>query len=223
MRLPWKFLLHWGSWYHLVIVVLQWELWWPVHRSFRLPASEPAVYPRVSPCLSSRWDDAHRLFRVRWWSVLLGEAWHHGASCPGSAIGCNALAHPGGHGRRHETSISSENCTYVELIKMCFMWVATWTMARNWTKDVSLLTRSLGYSPKWYAPNFSTTKIIFSNTSFKVTEDSLELFSFSQNTEFGFPLSSWRTKQCIFQAAEAVRGVPAWTLSWDSEQRWSLW
>lgn len=152
MSLPWKCLLHWGSWYHLVIVVLQWELWWSVHRSLRLPASEPPVYPRVSPCLSSRWDDAHRLFRVRWWSVLLGEAWHHGASCPGSAISCNTLAHPGGHGRRHETFISSENCTYVELIKMCFMWVATWTMALNWTKDISLLTRSLGYSPKWYAP-----------------------------------------------------------------------
>lgn len=115
--------------------------------------------------LSCRWDNAHRLFRVCWWPVLIGEAWHHGAGGKGFAFSCNTLTHPGGHGGCHETFISSENCTYVEVIKTCFIGVAILTLysgARTCTNDVSLLTGSLTHR-NGITPNFSNTKIIFNN------------------------------------------------------------
>ena len=48
----------------------------------------------------------------------------------------------------------------------------------SWTDNVLLLTGSLGYSPKWYAFNFSNTQFILNNIFFNDTDYSLELPSF---------------------------------------------
>lgn len=149
-----------------VMVVLQQKQPWQVYRSLWQTASEPPSDPPVSPCLSYRWDHAHRLFRVRWWPVLLGEAGHHGAGGQGSAVGCDALAHPGRHGRCHETFISPENCTYIGLLQTYLVWVAILTMectALNGTKDISPAPQISDGSTKWCAPNFSNTTIIFNH------------------------------------------------------------
>lgn len=121
----------------------------PTHRWLGLLVSECPVYSHASRCLSSRRDHAHRLLGVCGRPVLVGEAWHHGAGGPGLALGCDAPTHPGRHGRCHETFISSENCTYAELVTTYFMWVATLTMcitALNCPQDALRLTRPLGHS-----------------------------------------------------------------------------
>lgn len=51
---------------------------------------------------------------------LSGEAGTMVRAASALLICCDPLAHPGRHGRRHEAFVSSENCTYVELIKICF-------------------------------------------------------------------------------------------------------
>lgn len=125
------------------------------YRWLGLLASERPVSSHALRCLSSRRDHAHCLLGVCGRPVLVGEAWHHGASGPGPALGCDAPPHPGRHGGRHETSISSENCTYAKLTKTYFMWMATLTVcitALNCTQDALRLTTSLGYSSVGHTP-----------------------------------------------------------------------
>lgn len=132
-------------------------------RTARLWASR---LPTGFLCLSSRRDHAHRLLRVCWWPVLVREAWHHGAGGKGFALGCHTLTHPGGHGGCHETFISSENCTYVEFTKICFLWWQCWPCTlQPWTVR-KMVQCSLDHSVTHLGgipPNCSNIKIIFNN------------------------------------------------------------
>lgn len=87
------------------------------HKSLSSLCSQHPHNPPGFLCLSCRWDNADRLLRVRWWPLLFGQAWNHGAGSTGTAISCDTLANPGWYGRCHETFISSENCTYVGLMR----------------------------------------------------------------------------------------------------------
>ena len=79
----------------------------------------------------------------------------------------------------------------------------------SWTDNVLLLTGSLGYSPKWYAFNFSNTQFILNNIFFKDTDYSLELPSLKTGS-LNFPLFLGVQNCASFGLQRPRVGCPPW-------------